>query len=687
MSLIENINFSENKQLGIKLCKDGVLFSIFSRNASKMWLLLYKEKDLKEPDFIIELDREKNRIGDVWFIFVKKIYAGWYYLWKADGDNKFFNKQALLLDPYAKVITGEINSYPDEKTEDSVKYFSQGNKTAKAMIYDDDFDWEGDKPLKLPLSKTIIYETHLRGFTVDKSSKVKNKGTYLGIIEKIPYLKELGITAVEFLPLNEFSSYKDNRTGPNSDKPLNNYWGYNTLGYFAPNGRYATGNSGKQVKEFKEMVKALHKAGIEVILDIVFNHTVEGGKYDKIMSFKGLDNSIYYIIDSETGEYLDYTGCGNTFNCNNPVVSDFIIDVLSYWVLDMHIDGFRFDLASALNRDENGILLDYSPLINRIEQSPLLRDTKIIAEAWDAGGAYQVGGFKGRWSEWNGRYRDDIRRFWRGDRGTLGNFATRITGSSDLFKHNKRKPQQSINFIFSHDGFTLWDWVSYNEKHNIDNGHNNEDGENNNFSFNHGNEGETDDIRINKNRLRRAKNLIATLFLSLGTPMINGGDEFLRTQKGNNNPYCQDNEITWFDWKYLKKNKDFFNFFKKMIEMRKSLFFLFDRNFYYENEKDDNNISWFNSTGKIPDWEGDDLSICVYVKNNIYGDVLLIFNANKNKKKIILPEITPEKWVKILDTSKKDSFKLGKVNLKDIYVERMSIIVLKTKTEKKNNGK
>jgi len=591
---------------GAILKKNGVLFSIFSRNASKAWIVLFKDKNGKSPDYVFELNKKTNRIGDVWYVFIEGISEGWHYLWKMDGvfnpeSGLLFNKDALLLDPYAKAITGIIESYPEDKNNKSQKYFSEPDNMAKCIVCSNNFDWEDDKPLNIPLKNTIIYETNLRGLTIHKSSGVKSPGTYGGLIEKIPYFKELGITAIELLPINEFSLYNDNRKKPNSNEVLNNYWGYNTLGFFAPNGRYAS-MAGKQIVEFKQMVKELHKAGLELIIDIVFNHSVEGDKSDKILSFKGIDNNIYYMTDTKTGDYLDYTGCGNTFNANHPIVS--------------------------------------------------------------------------RWAEWNGKYRDDIRKFWRGDDGSLGNFATRITGSSDLFS-NGRKPQQSINFIFSHDGYTMWDWLSYNKKHNLENGHNNEDGDNNNFNFNHGVEGETTDHKINQLRIKQAKNLLTTLFLSLGTPMINGGDEFLRTQKGNNNPYCQDNEISWFNWEFIEKNREIFGFFKEIIKLRKSLSSFFDRNFYKEHkDKKDIDIIWFGPEKNPPDWKGKNLAIGVLLKNIEQQKIIILFNSNNINVSFDLP-IGKNIWQKIIDTNMIQSSKMKTGKKKKIIIKEKSIIVLK----------
>ncbi|MGL4370489.1 MAG: glycogen debranching protein, partial [Spirochaetota bacterium] len=396
-----------------------------------------------------------------------------------------------------------------------------------------------DRPLKTRFKDTIIYEAHVKGFTYHQSSGVENKGTYKGITEKIPYLKELGVTAIELMPIQEFDENENLNINPATGEKLKNYWGYSTISFFAPRGRYAsTGATGEQVYEFKEMVRDLHNAGIEIILDVVFNHTAEGDHSGPTLCFRGIDNTIYYMLEQDKRYYKNYSGCGNTFNCNNPIAREFIIDCLKFWVIEMHIDGFRFDLASILGRDEAGNILANPPLIERIEADPILRNTKIIAEAWDAAGAYQVGNFPGRWAEWNGKYRDDIRRFWKGDENMTGVFATRLTGSSDLYG-NSRSPLHSINFITCHDGFPLNDLVCYNGKHNEANGEQNRDGENNNLSYNWGIEGPESTELLENLRKQMLRNFLATLFLSQGTPMLLSGDEFRRTQKGNNNAYCQ----------------------------------------------------------------------------------------------------------------------------------------------------
>ena len=489
----------------------------------------------------------------------------------------------------------------------------------------------------------------MRGLTAHETSHVDHPGTFAGIVEKIPYFKSLGVTALEFLPVQEFSVVHNERQNPLTGERLVNYWGYNTVCFFAPNGRYsASGAKSQQVREFKWMVRELHRAGIEVILDVVFNHTGEGDENGPTFCFKGIDNSIYYLLDPKGGAYLDYTGCGNTVNCNHPVVRGFVISCLHYWVLHMHVDGFRFDLASILGRDETGELVANPPLLRGIEEDPILRWTKIIAEAWDAAGAYQVGSFTGRWAEWNGKFRDDIRRFWRGDPGSLGPLATRLAGSSDLYGREGRTPHHSINFAFSHDGFTLNDWATYQDKHNLANGHNNQDGDNNNLSTNHGVEGPTQDLEIEALRERQMKNVFATLMLSLGVPMVSGGDEFRRTQQGNNNPYCQDNEISWFDWIFVEKYASMLRFAKEMISFRYRHPCLRRQSFYtgkLENGSVVPDMIWYGAKGKQPpDWEGGDLALAALIKGG-YGKqsgdqdhaIFLMLNGNIEPRTFVVP--------------------------------------------------
>ena len=439
----------------------------------------------------------------------------------------------------------------------------------KCVFTHEHFHWNQDQPPRHPWSKTVIYETHIRGFTVHPSSGVQNPGTYRGLVEKIPWLKDLGVTAVELMPVQEFNGNQAALIHPQTGKPLGDYWGYNPVVFFAPKASYSSsGGMGQQKLEFKEMVQAFHGAGIEVILDVVFNHTGEGDELGPTLCFRGMDNAIFYTLAGDKRYYRDFTGTGNTINANHPVVRDHILAALRYWVVEMHVDGFRFDLASVLGRDECGKLLADAPLLERIAEDPILRDVKLIAEAWDAAGAFEVGSFsKRRWAEWNGRYRDDVRRFWRGDDGMLGLFASRICGSADIYTRAGKGPEGSINFITCHDGFTLNDLVSYRYKHNQANGENNHDGTTDNFSENYGAEGETADAGIEAVRKRQIKNFFLTLLVSRGVPMLLGGDEFRRTQRGNNNAWCQDNEISWFDWTYLEKHREIHRFVRGMIAL------------------------------------------------------------------------------------------------------------------------
>ena len=433
---------------------DGVQFSIFSRHATSMTLQFFDKSKDQNPSFEIQLNPDKNKTGDIWHVFVEGVRAGQLYGYRADGPYKpragmRFNKNKLLLDPYTRVVTGNFNwdlsdarGYDINSPEGDLSFCSidSAKGAPKCIVVDESFEWGDDRPLKIPLRETIIYETHVRGLTCHPTSQVKHPGTFKGVIEKIPYLKKLGITAVELLPIQEFDELEITRRDPTTNKMLMNYWGYNTISFFAPKGRYSSsGTMGEQVVECKKMVRELHKAGIEVILDVVFNHTAEGDETGPTLCFRGLDNKIYYMLHGRGRRYKNYSGCGNTFNCNHPLVRGFILDCLRYWVVKMHVDGFRFDLASILGRDQNGNILENPPLIERIAEDPVLRDAKIIAEAWDAAGAYQVGSFPGtRWAEWNGRFRDDIRCFWRGDHGMVPGLATRLGGSSDLYQKSSR---------------------------------------------------------------------------------------------------------------------------------------------------------------------------------------------------------------------------------------------------------
>ena len=548
---------------GASIVPNGVNFSIFSKYATSCELVLFRKRE-KEPYAVIPFPDE-FRIGDVFSMIVFDIdFENVEYGYRMDGkfcpeEGFWFNKEKYLLDPYAKSVSGR--SVWGEEIDPDNKFQHRGK-----IMYDD-FDWDGDKPLEIPMEDLIIYETHVRGFTKDKSSKIKHGGTFAALGEKIPYLKSLGINCIELLPIFEFDELENARTV--NEKKLLNYWGYSTVNFFAPKAGYAaTGKYGMEADELKNLIKKLHIAGIEVILDVVFNHTAEGNEKGPYISYRGIDNKTYYLLTPD-GQYYNFSGCGNTLNCNNSIVRNFILDCLRYWVSEYHIDGFRFDLASILSRDEFGAPMKNPPLLETLAHDAILSKSKLIAEAWDAGGLYQVGNFPswGRWAEWNGKYRDTVRKFLKGDAVSL-EFMKRMEGSEDLY--NVRTSNASINFITCHDGFTLYDLVSYNEKHNMANGENNMDGTNDNNSWNCGFEGETNDVSINELRKKQIKNAITILLMSRGIPMILCGDEFCNTQFGNNNAYCQDNEISWLNWDNLNIYDDIYNYFKSMIKFRKS---------------------------------------------------------------------------------------------------------------------
>jgi len=642
----------------------GVQFVVFSRSATSMRLLLYDRPEDREPADIIEFNEETDRWGDVWSIFVPGIGAGQLYHFQADGPydpehGQWFDGKARLIDPYAKALAGDFLPSTDGMI-----------RPPKCVVVDDYFDWEGDRHLRREFSETIIYEMHVKGFTRHKNSGVQHPGTYLGIIEKIPYLKSLGVTAVELMPVHEFP-IRD-IVGQELARP--NYWGYDPLAFFAPHRGYAVGKKpGAQVNEFKQMVKALHQAGIEVILDVVFNHTCEGNELGPVLSFKGLENRVYYMLGNGGSRYSNYSGCGNTINGNHPIVREMIFHCLRHWVHNYHIDGFRFDLASILSRDRAGALTPNPPLVESIAEDPLLADTKIIAEAWDAAGAYQVGSFgffrwgditaARHWAEWNGRYRDDVRRFWRGDPKMLGPFVTRISGSSDLYQHAGRPPYCSINFITSHDGFTLNDLVTFREKHNEANGEGNRDGDNNNFSENYGAEGATRRRVIADLRSRQVRNLIATLLLSQGVPMLAAGDEVRRTQRGNNNAYCQDNEISWFDWNLVGTNKDVLRFVQAVVHFRRQQPTVRRKEFLTglpEQEGALPDVNWFSALGTAVDWNGDDAALIAMLtapgpSDDPAGfgrDVMLLVNATAENREFILPPVAKgNEWRLFIDTA------------------------------------
>jgi glycogen operon protein len=553
--------------LGASCVGGGVNFSVYSRNASGVELLLFDAEDDAQPARVMKIDPASNRTYHYWHVFVPGIRPGQLYGYRMQGPfdstrGLHFDPAKVLLDPYGRAVV-----VPKNYSRMAARLEGDNSATAlKSVVVDPrPYDWEGDKPLHRPSSRTIIYEMHVRGFTRHPTSGVSEnaRGTYAGLMEKIPYLQHLGINAVELMPVFQF----DVQDAPSGRV---NYWGYSPVSFFAPHAGYSSRRDPTgPIDEFRDMVKALHRAGIEVILDVVFNHTAEGDHRGPTLSFRGIDNSTYYILEQDRSRYANYSGTGNTLNANHPIVRRLIVDSLRYWVEEMHVDGFRFDLASILDRDESGNLMPNPPVLWDIESDPLLAGTKLIAEAWDAAGLYQVGSFIGdAWKEWNGRFRDDVRSFFRGDQGSVVPLAERLLGSPDIYGHKEREAEASVNFVTCHDGFALNDLVSYNQKHNEANGEDNRDGANDNRSWNCGVEGPTDAPQVEALRNRQVKNFFTVTMLSLGLPMILMGDEARRTQWGNNNAYGQDNENSWFDWTLVAKHPDVHRFVKLVSKRR-----------------------------------------------------------------------------------------------------------------------
>ncbi len=660
----------------------GVNFVLFSRHATGVRLEFYQNSEDASPSRIIDFDPVRHRTGEVWHVWVRGIPAGQLYGYRVEGpylpeEGHRFNPHKLLLDPYARAIAGVENweflaarGYDSSSSlaDLSVSTVDNGGTTPKCIFTHDHFDWETDSPPKHSASDTVIYETHVRGFTIHPSSGVAHPGTFAGLTEKIPYLQDLGVTAIELMPILEFNENESNRLNPITGERLRNYWGYDPVAFFAPKGSYCIGDPhGQQILEFREMVKAFHRAGIEVILDIVLNHTAEGDELGPTISLRGIENSIFYMLQENGCRYYkNFSGVGNTLNANHPVVREFVRNVLRYWVMHMHVDGFRFDLASVLGRDEHGNILRNAPLLEGIAEDPILRDVKIIAEAWDAGGAYQVGSFSTqRWTEWNGRFRDDVRRFWVGDAGMIGSFASRICGSSDLYRSSGKGPASSLNFVTCHDGFTLNDLVSYKEKHNDENGEFNRDGTDANYSDNCGLEGLSQDAGVEGMRNRLIKNFLLTLFISRGVPMLLGGDEFRRTQRGNNNAYCQDNEVSWFDWSLLETHTEIQRFTRGMIAFRRAHPVLRREKFYTDAD-----IKWFGPNGATPDWadQRQKSLACLILGQTMLGqtepDLFLLFNADTRSVDFSIPALPAGKiWRLAVDTSRTapdDLFDRGK---------------------------
>jgi len=661
--------------------EDGINFAIFSRNATAVFLELYHEAGDRSPFASFPLDPERNRTGDVWHLMVHGITSGQLYGYRVDGpyrpeeEGHRFNVNKLLADPHARGLAGTFDmnhdalygydrASPDRdlsfSTLDSAPY------TVKSVaLRVGGYDWGDDRPPRRPMSDTVIYEAHVKGFSIHPSASVSHPGTYRGLVEKIPHLLELGITAVELLPIHEFNEGEPTGTDPVTGNALTNFWGYSTLGFFAPEISYAsTAEPEGPVLEFREMVRQLHRAGIEVILDVVFNHTGEGNEFGPTISFRGLDNSVYYMLEGQR-RYKNYSGCGNTVNCNHPVVKQFILDCLRYWVVETHVDGFRFDLATILGRGRSGEWIGDLSLLYDIGGDPVLRGCKLIAESWDADGMYKVGGFPRGWAEWNGRFRDDVRRFVRGDRGMVPSLARRLGGSGDLFGH-KRNPTHSINFITCHDGFTLRDMVSYREKHNERNGEENRDGAGENYSANYGVEGPTKDPVIRQTRRRQAKNLLTILMTARGTPMLLAGDEMWRTQQGNNNTYCQDNELSWLPWAQDSEAEEIGRFLRMLVSLRHRHPALrrpcFVDPFVIDGPRSmgqiGSDITWHGVQPGKPDWGHHSQSLALHIhgapppsaKETTDTDFFLMLNAWNQPLAFTLPGLQVT-WHRLIDTA------------------------------------
>jgi glycogen operon protein len=640
--------------------KQGVNFSLYSQQAEKVELLLFEGAGDKVPAQTIRLTPGEHRSFFFWHVYVVGLSAGWHYAYRVDGPGDLetsgnrFNPNKVLIDPYARGLSNPLwNRLAACNEKDNL-----ASSMRCEVIDSSDYDWEGDRPLGRPMRDSIIYEMHVRGFTASPTANTANPGTFRAVMEKIPYLQELGVTAVELMPIFDFDETEILRQLADGTQ-LKNYWGYSTVGYFAPEGSFcASQDEGEHIRELRDMVKALHKADIEVILDVVFNHTNEGNHLGPTIHFKGIDNATYYLlVPGNKTYYMDYTGCGNTLNCNHPINDKFIQDCLAYWVEELHIDGFRFDEGSILSRGEDGAPMAHPPVLWNLELAETFVDTKLIAEAWDAAGLYQIGSFPGlRWAEWNGRFRDDIRRFVRGDPGLVAAVAMRIAGSADLYQWSGRSPSSSINFIACHDGFTLMDLVSYNGKHNDANGEENRDGVNDNLSWNCGVEGSTDDAAIRRFRQRQVKNFSAILLLARGVPMLLAGDEFGRTQRGNNNAYCQDNEISWLDWSLLDENRELFQFFKGMIALRKRCSQLRQNRFFEDriNQRGLHEVAWHGCELNAPGWQDGGSQVLAFTLGAVIedeADLHVMMNMGEANLPFQIPSIKARRWYRYVDTA------------------------------------
>ena len=647
-------SYGSSAPLGASVGPSGVNFSLYSHKASQVELLLFDRVDDSIPPRVITLDPEKHRTYHYWHIFVPQLGPGQIYAYRVHGsfdpnNGLRFDPSKVLLDPYGRGIV-----VPQDYSRRAAERPGGNTATAmKSVVVDaSSYDWEGDKPLRHPSSQTVIYEMHVRGFTQNPNSGIPAdiRGTFRGLIEKIPYLQNLGITAVELLPIFQFDP-QDCPAG------LVNYWGYAPVSFFAPHQAYSSRKDPLgPVDEFRDMVKALHRAGIEVILDVVFNHTAEGNRSGPTISFRGIDNTVYYVLEPDQSRYANYSGTGNTLNANHSVVRRMIVDSLRYWVREMHVDGFRFDLASILARDSSGLVLSNPPVLWDIESDPTLAGTKMIAEAWDAAGLYQVGSFIGdSWKEWNGLFRDNVRDFFRGGEGSLRRFADCLVGSHEIYRHKGREAEQSVNFVTCHDGFTLNDLVSYNQKHNDANRDNNRDGADDNRSWNCGAEGPTDDREIERLRNRQVKNFLTATVLSLGLPMLLMGDEVRRTQLGNNNFYCHDNETNWFDWSLLEKHPDVYRFVRLLLARRLLRDTRPELKRMTLTQLLSNIKGWHGTRLNQPDWRNNSHSVALsaeLAKENLLAHC--IFNAYWEPLEFELPPIgsaMENRWKRWIDTS------------------------------------
>ncbi len=688
MPSITNILAGSPEPLGPNVTPEGINFAVHSAGATRMELLLFDNIADQRPSLVIPLSPETNRTGDVWHVFVEGLPNKTLYNIRVDGaytpqkDGSRFNPNKTLLDPYTPAITGDFYwqtgdalGYDNSEPEDADRHLRLSTVenlegAPRCVAYKSDFDWEGDRHPDIPIEESIIYEVNVRGFTRDHSSESDFEGTYRGFIEKIPYLKELGITAVELMPIMEFDRFDGPFRDPLTGERLANAWGYNTVAFFAPESHYSYyGKLGSQVDEFKMLVRELHRQNIEVILDVVFNHTREGNHYGPTVSFKGLDNNIWYMLNERPQFYNDYTGCGNTLNCNHPVVRKFILDCLRYWVTEYHIDGFRFDLAAVFAIDVDQKAKGKTPIIQEIESDPVLSRIKLIAEPWSIS-QYLLGSFSDRrWAEWNGKFRDSVRRFVKGDPGVTGELASRVAGSYDLFvtPEGERSPYHSINFVTCHDGFTMNDLVSYNQKHNERNGEGNRDGANDNHSWNCGWEGPVDqadlpDARkqeIDDLRRKQIKNFLSILFLSQGTPMLLYGDEMRRTAGGDNNTVFQDNHLNWINWEDTKRHAEILDFTRSIINFRKRHQIV--RRWRYMTEEESEtpilrNITWhgvkpgeadFSDSSRFLAW------VLEAFETEERGDVPIYFGCNAYWEpiEVELPDVENRRWYRVVDTS------------------------------------